>query len=164
MPTCPQIRARTHRFGDDRIPGPRSARRRRLTAWRSRDGQAVVEFALVIPVLLLLILGLVEFARVWNIQQVLTDAARESLRSSVVANSEFTYDAMLGVINGALARASLDPNRADVIVDGWKAGTGTPARIQIDYEYEFGFFAPLVGWATGDRTLALSTSFVMRNE
>ena len=124
----------------------------------------MVEFALVAPVVLLLILGLVEFARAWNTQQVLTDAARESLRSSVVANSQFTYDTMIGLVHGALERAALDPSRADVYLDGWKAGTGTPARIRIDYEYDFGFFAPLVGWATGDRTLALSTSFVMRNE
>jgi Flp pilus assembly protein TadG len=123
-----------------------------------------VEFALVLPVLLLMILGLVEFARAWNVQQVLTDTARESLRSSVVNNSAFTYDAMLGVVNNSLRRASLDPQKADVYVEGWKAGTGTPASITIDYEYEFGFLAPLIGWVTGDRTLALTTSFVMRNE
>jgi Flp pilus assembly protein TadG len=142
----------------------KTPRRRRLSAWRSEDGQAVVEFALVVPILLVLILGLVEFARAWNTQQVLTDAARESLRSSVVANPNFTYDAMLGVINQALVRAALDPALAEVSVDGWKTGTGTPARITIDYRYEMGFLSPLMGWATGDRSLALSTSFVMRNE
>jgi len=124
----------------------------------------MVEFALVVPILLLLIVGLVEFARAWNTQQVLTDAAREALRNSVVANPNFTYDALLGQIDQALLRANLDPENAQVSVDGWKAGTGTPARIRIDYRYEFGFFGPLIGWATDDRNLALSTSFVMRNE
>lgn len=130
----------------------------------SEDGQALVEFALVIPVLLLLILGLVEFSRAWNIQQVLTDAARESLRSSVVANPDFSYEAMRRLIDQSLLRASLDPALAEVSVEGWKTGTGTPARIRVDYRYDFGFFAPLLGWATGERSLALSTSFVMRNE
>jgi len=133
-------------------------------AWRSEDGQALVEFALVVPVLLLLILGLVEFSRAWNTQQVLTDAAREALRSSVVANPEFTYEQMQGLIDQALVRASLDPERAQVSVEGWKNGTGTPAQIQIDYDYDLGFFATLAEWVSGDRTLALSTSFVMRNE
>jgi len=137
---------------------------RRVGTWRSEDGQALVEFAMVAPLLLVMILGLVEFARAWNAQQVLTDTARESLRSSVVANPDFTYDAMLGLVDQALTRAALDPALADVTVEGWKAGTGTPARIRIDYRYEFGFFGPLIDWATGDRTLALSTSFVMRNE
>ena len=138
--------------------------RRFVRWWRREDGQALVEFALVVPVLLLLIVGLVEFARAWNTKQVMTDAAREALRSSVVANPAFTYESMLDVIDQALLRASLDPERAEVSVEGWKAGTGTAARIRIDYRYEFGFFGSLVGWAAGDRTLVLSTSFVMRNE
>jgi Flp pilus assembly protein TadG len=137
-------------------------RRRRL--WGSEDGQALVEFALVVPLLLLLIVGLIEFARAWNTQQVLTDAAREALRNSVVANPSFTYDALLGQIDQALLRASLDPDNAQVSVEGWKAGTGSPARIRIDYSYDFGVLGPLIGWATEDRSLALSTSFVMRNE
>ncbi|MDH3271198.1 MAG: pilus assembly protein [Gemmatimonadota bacterium] len=136
----------------------------RSSLMRSEDGQALVEFALVIPVLLLLMLGLVEFSRAWNAQQVLTDVARESLRNSVVANGEFTYDEMRRQIDNALVRASLDPALADVTVDGWKTGTGTPARIRIDYEFEFSFIAPLIGWASDDRSLVLSTSFVMRNE
>jgi Flp pilus assembly protein TadG len=131
---------------------------------RSEDGQALVEFALVVTILLLLVVGLVDFARAWNTQQVLTDTARESLRNSVVANPDFTQEQMRSQIDAALRRASLDPDKADVTIDGWKAGTGTPARISIEYEYDFDFLGPLIGWAVGERTLALSTSFVMRNE
>jgi Flp pilus assembly protein TadG len=138
--------------------------RSRARGWRSEDGQALVEFALVIPILLLMILGLVEFSRAWNTQQVLTDAAREALRSSVVANPGFSYDAMLGLVNQALRRASLDPDRAQVSVEGWKTGTGTPARIRVEYRYEFVLLGPLLGWVAEGRDLALSTSFVMRNE
>ncbi len=138
--------------------------RRRVRWWRREGGQALVEFALITPVLLLLIVGLAEFSRAWNTRQVMTDAAREALRNSVVANPDFTYESMLDLIDQALLRASLDPNRAEVSVEGWKAGTGTPARIRIDYDYELGFFGSLAGWAAGDRTLVLSTSFVMRNE
>lgn len=133
--------------------------------WARRDdGQALVEFALIVPILLLLIVGLAEFARAWNTKQVLTDAARESLRSSVVANPDFTYEAMLEGIDQALIRASLDPKRAEVSTAGWKAGSGTQARIQIDYQYDLGIFGALANWAAEDRTLVLSTSFVMRNE
>ncbi|MEX2471537.1 MAG: TadE/TadG family type IV pilus assembly protein [Gemmatimonadota bacterium] len=139
-------------------------RSRTLRLWQSQSGQALTEFALVVPVLLLMILGLAEFSRAWNTKQVLTDAAREALRSSVVANPDFTYASMRSLVDQALVRAALDPAKADVAVDGWKAGTGTPARIRIDYLYEFGFLGPFVGWATGGRSLALTTSFVMRNE
>jgi hypothetical protein len=138
---------------------------RRRGRWvRRREGQALVELALIVPVLLLLIVGLAEFARAWNTKQVLTDAAREGLRNSVVANPAFTYESLLDVIDQSLLRASLEPERAEVSVENWRAGSGTPARIRIDYHYELGFFGPLAGWAAGDRSLVLSTSFVMRNE
>lgn len=137
---------------------------RASSLFRSEDGQALVEFALVTPVLLVLMLGLVEFSRAWSAQQVLTDVARESLRGSVVANYDYTYDEMRRRIDQALVRASLDPDLAEVSVEGWKTGTGTPARIRIDYEFQFAFVGPLVGWASEDRSLVLSTSFVMRNE
>ena len=123
-----------------------------------------MEFALVIPVLLFLIAGLVEFSRAWNAHQVLTDTAREALRNSVVANPAFTYESMRGLVDQALVRASLDPSLAQVSVDGWKAGTGTPARIRIDYRYDFVVMGPFADWVSGERSLALSTSFVMRNE
>ncbi len=138
--------------------------RRRRSWLRNESGQGLVEFALVVPVLLVMLAGLAEFSRAWSTQQILTDAAREALRSSVVANQGFTYDQMLNSIDQALLRASLDPSMAQVEVDGWKAGTGTPARITIDYEYEFGFFGPVIQWVTDERSLALTTSFVMRNE
>ena len=138
--------------------------RRRAGRWGGESGQALVEFALVSPLLLLLILGLVEFARAWNTQQVLTETARDALRSAVVANPGFTYDDMVSMVDQALERASLDPKLAEITVDGWKAGSGTQARITINYQYDFEFFGPFVDWATGDKSLALSTSFVMRNE
>jgi Flp pilus assembly protein TadG len=138
--------------------------RGKARGWGAEDGQALVEFALVVPVLLLLLVGLVEFSRAWNTQQVLTDTAREALRNSVVANPGYTYQSMQSQVDQALLRASLDPDLAEVTVEGFKSGTGTPARIRIDYRYELVFFGPLVEWAAGDRTLALSTSFVMRNE
>jgi Flp pilus assembly protein TadG len=139
-------------------------RRRHVRWWRREDGQALVEFALIVPMLLLLIVGVAEFSRAWNAKQVLTDAAREALRSSVVANPDYTYQSMLNQINQNLRRAALDPDAAQVSVEGWKAGTGTPARIRIDYSHELRFFGVIAGLATGDRTLTLSTSFVMRNE
>lgn len=43
-------------------------------------GAAAVEFALVLPILLLLVFGIVEFGRIYNIQTTITAAAREGAR------------------------------------------------------------------------------------
>ena len=50
-------------------------------------GAAAVEFALVVPVLLLLVLGIVEFGRIYNIQTTLSAAAREGARTMALENS-----------------------------------------------------------------------------
>lgn len=47
----------------------------------SRDrGAAAVEFALVLPVLLLLVLGILEFGRAYHVQTTLSNAARDGVR------------------------------------------------------------------------------------
>ena len=53
---------------------------------RNRKGQALIEFALVLPILLLVVVGMLEFARAWNLHQVMTDAVREGARRAVLAN------------------------------------------------------------------------------
>lgn len=47
---------------------------------RNRRGAAVVEFALIAPVLFLLAFGIIEFGRMVMVQQVLTNASREGAR------------------------------------------------------------------------------------
>lgn len=50
------------------------------TARHTEQGQAIVEFALVIPVIMALLLGVYFFARAFQLQQVLNGAAREGAR------------------------------------------------------------------------------------
>jgi Flp pilus assembly protein TadG len=51
---------------------------------RSDQGQALVEFALILPVLLLLILGLIDIARAVEQENTLAFAAREGTRYAIV--------------------------------------------------------------------------------
>lgn len=51
---------------------------------RKNRGQAIVEFALVINLLLLILFGITEFGRAWMTVNVLTSAAREGVRLAVV--------------------------------------------------------------------------------
>ncbi|MFN7927169.1 MAG: TadE family protein [Blastocatellia bacterium] len=53
----------------------------RTTTHRGEQGQAIVEFALVMPVLILLLMGVVFFAMAFNLQMVLNAAAREGARA-----------------------------------------------------------------------------------
>ena len=129
-----------------------------------RSGQALVEMALVTPILLLLLLGVVELSRAWNAHQVLTHTAREALRSAVVDDPNYSQEQMFGAIGESLALAALDPSLVEISFQGWKTGTGNPARIELRYPYEFMLLAPFFELSTGKRSVMLSTAFVMRNE
>ncbi len=50
-------------------------------AQNKEQGQAIVEFALVMPLLMLLLFGVVYFAMAFNLQMVLNTAAREGARA-----------------------------------------------------------------------------------
>ncbi len=46
---------------------------------KDKKGQNLVEFALVVPLLLLLVIGIAEFGRAWMTKNILTGAAREAV-------------------------------------------------------------------------------------
>ena len=50
----------------------------------ARDGQALVEFALVVPLLLLLVLGIVDFGRAYNYKNDITSLANQAARLAEV--------------------------------------------------------------------------------
>lgn len=49
-------------------------------------GAVAVEMALLLPILLLLVLGIMEFGRAYNAQVTLTNAAREGVRVMAITN------------------------------------------------------------------------------
>jgi Flp pilus assembly protein TadG len=56
-----------------------------LFGLKHESGQSLVEFALVVPVLLLFILGILEFGWLLNAKITLTGGAREGARAAVVS-------------------------------------------------------------------------------
>ena len=54
---------------------------------RRRRGAAVVEFAVVAPIFIMLVFGMIEFGRAVMVQQVLVNASREGARQAVLDGS-----------------------------------------------------------------------------
>ncbi|MBS1847721.1 MAG: pilus assembly protein [Actinobacteria bacterium] len=84
--------------------------------WRHRDerGQATVEFALVLPIVVMLALGVVQVARVTAFQVAVIDSARSAARAAAVDPTDSTArrtvaatgggadaEVHLGVVDGA---------------------------------------------------------------
>ena len=105
---------------------------------RSERGAAAVEFALVMPLLLVLVLGIVEFGRAFQVQSTLAAAAREGVR--IVALQD---DAAAATAVVQSASTSLDPGLTggDISISGC-AGGAASATLEITYQLPFltGFF------------------------
>jgi hypothetical protein len=150
-----------------------------------RRGGAAVEFALVLPILLTLVFGVVEFGLLWNVYQVVTDSAREGARRAVVANPAYASATVFETVEEAVRRSRsgvqvtvrnasycqpelpstpVGSNRMEIYGCQWDGGSGQPARVAVRYGYEFGVLGPLLNWTTGQRSLVLRTDFWMRNE
>jgi Flp pilus assembly protein TadG len=63
-------------------------------------GAAAVEFALIVPVLLILVFGIMEFSRLYNEQISLSNAARSAARVMAISNDQ--GDAVSAAIAGRL--------------------------------------------------------------
>lgn len=75
---------------------------------KSERGAAAVEFALLAPVLIMILFGVMEFGRAYNVQIALSNAAREGVRVMAINNSESSAKAAAKSAAGALDPALKD--------------------------------------------------------
>lgn len=131
-----------------------------------RSGQALVEFTMIAPILLLLILGLVDFARAWSAHHAIADAAREGARMLVVYDESVAASEAEAAIDNRLSTARLNPDNATITFDpvGGSADRGDPMTVTIDYAYDFWILGVFMNWATGDERVNLISTITMRSE
>jgi Flp pilus assembly protein TadG len=139
-------------------------------------GQALAEFALVLPLILLFIAGVVEMGRAWNIKQVVTDAAREGARYTVVQDANIPDLAAVqtkveerlalgGVTESTITFSSDDPDCA-VVANCFhqNAGIGKEMTVSVSTPFQMNLIGTLLGWAGGPTTITITTNATMRNE
>jgi Flp pilus assembly protein TadG len=87
------------------------------TSERARRGQSLVEFALVLPIFMLLLFGLIDMGRYVYLNSTLSQAAREAARvAAVEAFWIGSTDASCGTFGGPICPANLAALRADMLV------------------------------------------------
>jgi len=69
---------------------------RSVDRWQRDRGAAAVEFALIVPLLCLFLLGIIDFGRLWYTQINLTEAAREGARLESLGSSQVYSQTVAG--------------------------------------------------------------------
>ena len=131
-------------------------------------GAAVVEFALILPVFLLLILGVAELSVLFYNQAVITNASREAARAGVVLrkpkpNADEIRDVAVRYARAYLISFETQQRAPMVSVPSGVGGDfGTPLSVTVSYSYTPLARVPFLGWLSQPVTLAATT--VMNNE
>lgn len=133
----------------------------------NRKGQALVEFALVVPLVLLLVVGMLEFAKAWNVHQIMTDALREGARRAVLADG-WPLDSVYAPMWRYLAQSGYDPTYATMEVCDAPPGTacggasanfkepGKNITVKLSLPYRI--------WVLGNKQILMTSKFTVRNE
>jgi Flp pilus assembly protein TadG len=135
---------------------------RRRTGGES--GQAMVEFALVLPLLLLLLLGVLDFAKSINYWNDQTHLASEAARFAVVNDNPNTSGSLASWIKSQADTSELRGGVSVCIAAGAGASSppavGDPITATTTYTYSW---LPLIGRVVG-ATTTINVSSTMRLE
>lgn len=112
-----------------------------LHALRSERGAAAVEFALILPLLTVLLFGIIEFGRAYNAQVTLTHAVREGARALAIGDEDPE------LVTRAAAPA-LDA--AELVITVSECDPGDSGTVSATYHFEYTI--PLFYTGTQDLT------------
>ena len=130
-------------------------------------GQALVEFALLVPIFLLLLFAIIDFGMGFYSWITVTNAAREGARLGVVmATSQQIEDRVYQTADLPNESTQMTVTVTNAADQGGQPGDSVTVRVDYDYD----LITPLAGlveFATGNtfgRTLNLSSTAEMRLE
>jgi len=139
------------------------------TRLRNERGQALLETAITLPIILLVCVGIFEFGRAYQVQQVLTNAAREGARVAVLPG--ITDGVVTATVREYLRSGGLVPT--DPLINRVVPFNGsaqiTASRVTINYPFNFMVLNPVVRLITPSSTLGagvltMQAATLMRNE
>jgi Flp pilus assembly protein TadG len=126
--------------------------RRRIHSFRAQDGQAAVEFALVAPIMVALLLAIVQGGIAFHNYITITDAARAAARKAVTAR---VANVSVTDIQNAAYAAAPDLKQANVKVavadptDPGFAQSGSTLTVTVTYPYAI----HILGWTVASGNL-----------
>jgi Flp pilus assembly protein TadG len=121
----------------------------------SERGAAAVEFALIFPILVVLVLGIVEFGRAYNVQTTLSGAARQGARVMALQNNS---TAAKTAVKAAATGLTITDTQISITPTACPTTTTDPtATTTVTIRYPLTFFSKLFG-----SSITLTGTGVMR--
>lgn len=100
---------------------------------KSEKGQSLVEFALVIPILIMLLFGIIDFGRVFHAYLTIDHAGREAARAASVGEKNVGKIREIAVKQAT----SIGLSEGDVSVPGGVPSSGNDVTVRISHSVPF---------------------------
>lgn len=135
--------------------------------WRDERGAELIEMAVALPLLLLIVLGIVDFAFLFQRYLVLTNAAMEGARVAVLpgysgadAQARAVAYASTGGVPGVVTAAA-----TPVSLPGAGSGSWPGMQVTVTHVYQYRFIGPFAGLFGGSfTTTTLTASSTVRRQ
>lgn len=109
---------------------------------KKETGQSLVEFALVLPLLILLLFGIVDFGRVFHAYLTIDHVGREAARAvSIGINDDIAKST--AVSNGA--SIGLTTTNVDITRESVTVSDQTFTNVEVTINYPVNFLTPVIG-------------------
>lgn len=122
------------------------------------DGQAMVELALLLPIVILILFGITEFGRALSAYLAISHAAREGARQGALgatdAEIERTVRNCASGLDALALTVTVSPSQSSRV-------SGTTVTVRVDYNFQV--LVPVISAITGP-TIPMSTTLSMRVE
>jgi Flp pilus assembly protein TadG len=141
-----------------------------MTRVKSERGAALVEAAIVVPIILLISVGIFEFGRAYQTWQVLTNAAREGARVAVIeGSSDADVRARVNQYLDVGGLTTQPDSNIPIVRTVALTGSSTASRVEVDYPFAFMVLNPVIRLITPTDTttgapIRMSAAALMRNE
>ncbi|QQE79449.1 TadE/TadG family type IV pilus assembly protein [Alicyclobacillus sp. SO9] len=125
-----------------------------MRRYSREEGQSLIEFALVLPVLLLLLMGIVDFGRVLSAYLVVSQTARDAVRYASIGGSNAAVGQAVQRDAGMLGAVSwtMDPTAPT---------SGQPVSVTVSHTVNI--FDPIMSMVLGSH-YAVTATATMRDE
>ena len=127
---------------------------------KENKGQALVELALVLPILLLLVFGIVEFGRIFGTYLMVIYGAREGARAAAVGTAD---SEIISLVKNRTSALQLNDSKVVVNISPGQISRVRGNGITVKVEYPVQIYAPFISVFTGS-SYKVSSQVTMRYE
>jgi Flp pilus assembly protein TadG len=125
---------------------------------RKKEGQAVVETALVLPIIIIILAGIIDFGLLFNNYMIISNAAREAARRASIGSTDLQIRTTVTNQTSTLQQSKL---RTTIYPSESLRRKGEEVSVTIDYDYKL--ITPIIS-AIIPNPVHLKRNVVMRIE